>query len=356
MSLPIKLDYSLKTMEERNELIQKIIDQCPPNQLSNHYLEILADYVMDAIPKEEKLAHTYLTDNRLITINKRETSYEGLVEKFENGEDGIYNFITEDKNIIMSPKLEITETDLAAVPGLRDLRTAIEEIEEAAKHATSRRKYLLKKQAIEMRRDQYILKSAYYQPSAPTPSHSLPHPISLEGRKWVDAAGEPQSSELVSLFYPDHVSAIMRNYRSLKVATAHKINNDFYYLLKEFDAAVEASLRPYPEYAAVVKLKIAGKQNTEIQQILKANFKKTYSIQYISDLWRNRIPVIISDYAKKEYLDYHYLEVERGTWKTCTKCKETKLAHQYYFTRNKSSKDGFYSICKECRKKANKKD
>ena len=70
----------------------------------------------------------------------------------------------------------------------------------------------------------------------------------------------------------------MRNYRSLKVATAHKINNDFHYLLKEFDAAVEASLRPYPEYAAVVKLKIEGKQNAEIQKILRINFNKTFSI------------------------------------------------------------------------------
>lgn len=353
MSQPLKLDYSLKTMEERNELISKIIDQTPPDQLSNKYLEILADYVMDAIPKKEKLAHTYLTDNRLVTINKRETSYEGLVEKFENGEDGIYNFITEDKNIIMSPKLEITEADVAAVPGLRELRAAIEEIEEEAKRATGRRKYLLKKQAIEMRRDQYILKSAYYQPSASTPSKSLPYPISLEGRKWIDDAGEPQSSELVSLFYPDHVSAIMRNYKSLKIATAGKLHNDFYYLLQEFDAAAAASLRPYPQYEEVLKLKIRGKQNAAIQNALQTKFNKTYSIQYISDLWRNKIPKIIANYAKKQYLEYHYLEIEKGTWKTCTKCKQTKLAHPYYFTHNNASKDNFYSICKECR---NKKD
>jgi hypothetical protein len=42
----------------------------------------------------------------MVTVNKREISYEGLVSKLENGEDGIYNFITDgDKNILLVPKI-----------------------------------------------------------------------------------------------------------------------------------------------------------------------------------------------------------------------------------------------------------
>ena len=55
---------------------------------------------MGGITKEEKKEKLYLTDNRRITIEKRETSFEGLAEKFENGEDGIYNLMTNDKNIL----------------------------------------------------------------------------------------------------------------------------------------------------------------------------------------------------------------------------------------------------------------
>lgn len=44
--------------------------------------------------KEERKNKDINTDNRMITINKRETSFEGLIDKFENGEDGIYNFMT----------------------------------------------------------------------------------------------------------------------------------------------------------------------------------------------------------------------------------------------------------------------
>jgi hypothetical protein len=59
--------------------------------------------------KQEKKERKILTENRLVTINKRETSYEGLVSQFENGEDGIYNIISENKNQIFQPKVTITK-------------------------------------------------------------------------------------------------------------------------------------------------------------------------------------------------------------------------------------------------------
>ena len=47
--------------------------------------------------KQEKKQKQILTENRMTTVNKRETSYEGLVSQLENGEDGIYNLVNEDK-------------------------------------------------------------------------------------------------------------------------------------------------------------------------------------------------------------------------------------------------------------------
>jgi hypothetical protein len=86
----LKLDYKLKTCQERADLVNKIVEQTPRAQLTNRYLEILGDYIMGGLSKEEKKEHLYLTDNRRITIDRRETSFEGLADKFENGEDGIY--------------------------------------------------------------------------------------------------------------------------------------------------------------------------------------------------------------------------------------------------------------------------
>ena len=94
----IKLDYTLETPEERNELVKKILKENPnPNE---KYLEILADYLILCMEKQEKKEKKILTDNRLMTVNKRETSFEGLVSQLENGEDSIYNLINSDKNMI----------------------------------------------------------------------------------------------------------------------------------------------------------------------------------------------------------------------------------------------------------------
>ena len=72
------------------------------------YLEILADYLILCMEKQERKEKRILTENRMSTVNKRETSFEGLVGQFENGEDGMYNLITQDKNVIFQPKVSIT--------------------------------------------------------------------------------------------------------------------------------------------------------------------------------------------------------------------------------------------------------
>ena len=69
--------------------------------------------------KQEKKEKSILTENRLVTINKRETSFEGLVSQFENGEDGVYNIMTEDKNQIFQPKVSITKQDIEEIPFLK---------------------------------------------------------------------------------------------------------------------------------------------------------------------------------------------------------------------------------------------
>ena len=85
-----KLDYTLKTAEERRAFVDNLMTELPKSQLNNKaYLEILSDYIVSAMTPEEKKSKMILTDNRMVTVNKRETSYQNLVSKFENGEDGL---------------------------------------------------------------------------------------------------------------------------------------------------------------------------------------------------------------------------------------------------------------------------
>ena len=109
----IKLDYTLETPEERMALVEEILSTSSDPDYK--YLEILADYLILCMEKQEKKQRKILTDNRMMTVNKRETSFEGLVSQLENGEDGIYNLINDNKNQIFQPKITITKKDLEEI-------------------------------------------------------------------------------------------------------------------------------------------------------------------------------------------------------------------------------------------------
>ena len=156
----IKLDYTLHTFEDRCALVNQIVEQTPQSQLTHRYLEILADYALGGLSKEERKKRLIMTDNRLITINKRETSFEGICGKLENGEDGIYNMMSDlGKNTILTPKDPITEEDILRFPDLKILRDEIEKLEESYSKAVGKQKYIIKKALIEMRQNQYIIRN-----------------------------------------------------------------------------------------------------------------------------------------------------------------------------------------------------
>ena len=353
----IKLDYQLQTPQERNELVKKICAETPPHLLTPKYLEILSDYIIFAMDKEERKKKKILTDNRMVTVNKRETSYQGLVDKFENGEDGVFNLITEDKNIILTPKVSITDADVAEIQPLRALKEAIEVIKEQEKKATGKRKYLLKKQLIEMCQNQYVIKSEYKPTMKVSSAVKSFCKTDLSDHISIAENGEPYNSGFVSFFNPKHLSALLCNYSALKEESYGNFVNDSYYLMEDLDNLIEKTLKDkYPLYYQLLIYKIDGKQNAEIQEKLEIEFGIKHSIEYISSLWRNKIPKLLAEQAKKDYLIWYYTEVEYGQWKKCSRCGEVKLANNMFFSINSTSKDGWYSICKDCRNKKTKKN
>ena len=348
----ISLDYKLETPEERRDLVQKIIDNTPPNKLTSRYLEVLTDYIIFAMDKEERKKKKILTENRKITVNKRETSFEGLVGKFENGEDGIYNMITNDKNIIFMPKVTITEQDVAEIPGLKELKESINKIEEEIKKATGRKKFLLKKQLIEMRQDQYVLRSFYHQPIYCMNAIKSFNKIDLHENISITEKGDIKSDGLITLFNPSHISALLCNYSKLKEDSWGNFYGDSYFLMEDLDALIDKTLKDdFPLYYDLLIYKIDGKQNAEIQTLLNLKHGVKHSVEYISSLWRNKIPKLLAEQAQDDYLIWYYTIKEKGKWKRCSRCGQIKLAHNRFFSKNKTSKDGFYSVCKCCRNK-----
>lgn len=346
-----KLDYSLQTKEERNALVTKIIAETPPEQLTPKYLEILADYIVFAMDKEERRGKKTLTPNRMVTINKRETSYEGLVAKLENGEDGIYGMISDlGKNILFTPKNEITQADIDEIPGLKELRDNIQQLEEQEKLARGKRKFLLKKQIIEMRQDQYVLKNEFRKPIHVMNVFKGFNQIDFDEHITINDDGTVSSDGIISFFNPKHISALLCNYSKLKENAWGVFNSDGYYMMEDLDRLIEQTLKDkYPLYYDLLIYKIDGKANAKIQSLLFRDHHIKHSVEYISCLWRNKIPKLLAEQAQENYIMWYYTTQEKGKWKKCGRCGKVKLAHNRFFSRNNSSKDGWYSICKECR-------
>lgn len=357
MNDELKLDYTIDDPQARIELVNRILESAPAEKLTPHYLDTLSDYIVLAQTKEERREKKILTDNRLVTVQKRETSYQGLTEKLENGEDGIYNLMAgNDKNIILSPKKEITQKDIDEIPGLKELRDVIAKIEREEKDATGRKKYILKKQLIELRQEQYILKSDYYSaPKCTNPVKGI-NQLKFDSYITLDSDDVPHDSGLLSFFDAEHVSALLCNYQKLKDETHGKFYTDAWCIMKDLDHLIDIALKDtQPIYYQLFIHKTEGRPNLEIQQLLQKQFNVTYSIEYISHLWRNKIPALIVEKAEEEYLIWHYSNVEYGKWKKCSRCGQIKLADNRFFSKNKSSKDSFYSICKACRNKKDKR-
>lgn len=353
----IKLDYSLQTPEERKDLVQRYIDEAEAEgrTIPDSYLETLADYIIFCMEKQEKKQRKLLTSNRMVTVNKHETSYEGLIETFEQGEDHIYNIIEPqggNKHTFLIPRVSITAKDIEEVPHLKQLHEAIKSLERQLPQAQGRAAYIIKQTLIDLRKDQYVLKDSYRQPIVFKNITHSKAPLYLPSREYIDANGDVASTG-ISFTNPTVVALVLQNYSRLCEDGWGDFYDDTYFMMLDFDNLLKRSLEAGSIYERIAMLKIDSVSNLDIQKDLEQNFGVSYSPEYISSLWRHKIPRQIAQTAADDYLIWHYTYQERGKWKRCSRCGQVKLAHHRFFTRNASSRDGFYSICKECRRGQN---
>lgn len=352
----IALDYTLKTAEERNELVKKIIESATPEQLTPYYLDILGTYIVLAMDKKEKKDKMIQTPNHLKgCVYVRETSFQGLASSFEQGEDGLYNLITDfDKNIILTPKDPITQKDIDEIPELKELVEEIAKLEIRLKKARGKDRYLIKKQIIEMHQDKYIIRASHKPvvKSMHLTKITNGH-LNLNEEVSVNNKGDVVVKGLISCCNAQHVSALLSNYSKLKEESWGKLNDDLWYQMDHLDDLIDKVFdNEENQYLLdIIIWKIDGLKNEKIRQNLIEKHKITYSEEYISSLWKNKIPKMIAEQCEQDYLEWYYTEKEKGHWKKCSCCGQIKLANHHFFSKNSTSKDGFYSICKMCRSK-----
>lgn len=101
----------------------------------------------------------------------------------------------------------------------------------------------------------------------------------------------------------------------------------------------------------ILNMKLHKIKNTDIAWEINRKYKKTYTSNYISTIFRQRIIPKINDAAKyhEKVISNIFFEEE---FKQCSSCGETLLRDADNFTRKSRSSDGFSSRCKKCEKKA----
>lgn len=347
-----KLDYTIESPQDRVTFITQVCDnaQASGEELTPQYLESLADYLIIAAEKQERKdsrKRELLTSNRSSTINKYETSFEGLSSTLENGEDGIYNLMQNDREPLLTPKISITPKDLEEIPLLRQLRDTIVVWESALRKTSGRDAFIIKKALIEMRKDQYIIKQAYRRPIKFNKiSNRGSKPTALDDHSKY-ANGELTVSG-VSLMDPLVIQAILQNYSKLKQDSYDRFEGDTWYLIQAFEDITDIALKDYPIHQRILEYKIDGKSNADIRLLLKEEFDVTYTPEYISALWCKKIPKLVAETAQKDYIMWQTARRNLPI-KKCTRCGQNKPKHNLFFSINNASKDGWYSLCKDCR-------
>jgi hypothetical protein len=348
-----KLDYTIEFPEERKKIVEQILAETP--NITDDYMENLADYMILCMEKQEKKQKKLLTENRMTTINKRETYFEDIANTLEAGEDGIYNLMSDSKTIIFQPKISITQKDIETIPELKQLRESIEEYERALKRTSGKNAFRIKKALIEIRKDQYVIKQAYQRPIVPNKiTRSSQMYIPLEDKSHLLKDGTLVVKG-VSLMNSETIGTILQNYPRLKEDSYDRFDGDTWYLMEAFDEIAAKALEPYPLYEKLVTYKIDGCRNDFIQEELEKEFGIKHTQEYISSLWRNKIPKLIAAKAQEDYIEWQF-RTKNLPFKTCSRCGQSKPAHNHFFSKNSTSKDSFYSICKCCRNNRQRKD
>ena len=173
--------------------------------------------------------------------------------------------------------------------------------------------------------------------------------LSIPEEVYFDENKIPRSDKALSLFNPEHVSFLLCYYQILKQESWEDLHGDMRWHLIDLENLTEEALRyTHPMLWDIVVWKVDGLTNDQIREKVLQNYGEEHSEQYYSSLWRKRIPKLIVEQAQKNYVEWYFTEKERGYWKKCSKCGQIKLGHPLFYAKN-TSKDGWYSQCKECK-------
>lgn len=257
-------------------------------------------------------------------------------------------------------------------------------------------KYLKKRhELVELRREQYILRDSYQETifcQEATPNYNTDDPeidcdipilpLGLIGKENAPGLVFREWAELIPANYSEKMLEEISNWYwrkkeqcgrpGLHVLDFRELEHVYEMFQQFYDldnaaacANVESNLPALLEtlnfYIAqaelnevqkdILDLKLKKIKNADIAKQINDKWKKTYTANYISTIFRQRIIPKINEAAAyhEKLVSNIFFEEE---FKVCTGCGRTLLRDADNFTRKARSSDGFTSRCKKCEKEA----
>ena len=165
---------------------------------------------------------------------------------------------------------------------------------------------------------------------------------------------EKKEKEFFDFREIEHVYNFLLEYIELEDSVALKeIESTTQFLIKTFEyyAAISNLSDIYKE---ILELKIEKKKNQDIATYINQKYGKSYTSNYISTIFKQKIIKKITETAA-----HHQLIIESiffpEEFKTCNTCGRTLLKCSDNFVRKERSKDGFTNRCKSCDKEERKR-
>lgn len=186
----------------------------------------------------------------------------------------------------------------------------------------------------ELRDNLKLAKAAAWKVIEITPSGGKP-----VGINWDE--NEPDFMEV------QHVKAFMQSYMELKDATQIDNQSDLKWIIYDFEVLVgqtELTERERRLYHHAIE---EGFEDAKVAAEITHEFRVGYSRNNVArDL--SAIAKKIAQQAFKNYENWYYTQVAKGTYKKCTECGSILLCTDTYYAKDSKGLHGVKSKCKGC--------
>lgn len=356
MKISTMLDFNLQAYQERLGLVNFLDEQgylamCPPTEL-----EKVANYLLYA---EDVDAEVELKEG-----SKKKVSYEALIES-ALGESTIQK--SEEISIYKVPRQCIDREKDKDIPYMQSLWECIDYITEHYQYCkdvlegkrdmdinrklipTYQTKYFLREWMIDLRREQFLLKDSYNPPIGT----ALTFPFYVEKP---DNIGIRVGKNIVC-YYPlqvdfgnwKHLHAMLKYYGGMKAKTDGQPLHPWWDMYNLLDILIKKA-KLTEEQQLILDAKIAHVSNEDIVRELEKMGGKTYSVNYVSTIWKQHITKRM---AKAAYLWYEEEKYRIGAdpenikrWKYCPQCRRMLYGHELNFSKTQTGE--WKDTCKDC--------